>query len=47
MATKNSDGTRFIAVFDDKQQLLLARGITEDVYNNGQDMVRNGVKPKH
>lgn len=47
MATKNSDGTRFIAVFDDKQQLLLARGITEDVYTNGQDMVRNGVKPKH
>lgn len=47
MATNNSDGSRFVAVFDDQQKLLLARGITEDVFQTGQDMVRNGVWRKH
>ncbi|MEL0642215.1 hypothetical protein V6260_16565 [Pseudoalteromonas aliena] len=47
MATNNKDGNRFVAVFDDNQQLLLARMITEDVFNTGQDMVRNGVGRKH
>ncbi|MEL0657127.1 hypothetical protein V6257_19100 [Pseudoalteromonas issachenkonii] len=47
MATNNSDGSRFVAVFDDQQKLLLARGITEDVFQTGQDMVRNGVERKH
>ncbi|GAB0112084.1 MULTISPECIES: hypothetical protein [Pseudoalteromonas] len=47
MATNNSDGSRFVAVFDDNQKLLLARGITEDVFQTGQDMVRNGVGRKH
>jgi len=47
MATNNSDGSRFVAVFDDQQKLLLARGITEDVFQTGQDMVRNGVGRKH
>lgn len=47
MATNNSDGSRFVAVFDDNQKLLLARSITEDVFQTGQDMVRNGVGRKH
>lgn len=47
MATNNSDGSRFVAVFDENQKLLLARGITEDVFQTGQDMVRNGVGRKH
>ncbi|MBB1327654.1 hypothetical protein H5089_19505 [Pseudoalteromonas sp. SR45-1] len=47
IATNNSDGSRFVAVFDDNQKLLLARGITEDVFQTGQDMVRNGVGRKH
>jgi len=47
MATNNSDGSRFVAVFDDNQKLLLARSITEDVFQTGQDMVRNGVGHKH
>jgi len=47
MATNNSDGSRFVAVFDDQQKLLLARGITEDIFQTGQDMVRNGVGRKH
>lgn len=47
MATNNADGSRFVAVFDDKQQLLLAREITEEIYQSGQDMVRNGVGRKH
>ena len=47
MATNNKDGSRFVAVFDDNQKLLLARMITEDVFQTGQDMVRNGVGRKH
>ncbi|MDC3214055.1 hypothetical protein NQU47_15920 [Pseudoalteromonas distincta] len=47
MATNNSDGSRFVAVFDDNQKLLLARSITEDIFQTGQDMVRNGVGRKH
>jgi hypothetical protein len=47
MATNNANGSRFVAVFDDNQQLLLAREITEEVFQNGQDMVRHGVGRKH
>tara|TARA_R110000796_G_scaffold82025_1_gene180339 strand:- start:2001 stop:2270 length:270 start_codon:yes stop_codon:yes gene_type:complete len=47
MATNNKDGSRFVAVFDDNQKLLLARMITENVFQTGQDMVRNGVGRKH
>ena len=47
MATSNKDGSHFVAVFDDKQQLLLARGITAEVFENGKDMVRNGVGRTH
>lgn len=44
MATNNSDGRHFIAVFDSNQKLLLARWITQEVFENGKDLVRNGPK---
>ncbi|CAH0535125.1 hypothetical protein VST7929_02786 [Vibrio stylophorae] len=46
MATSNSDGRRFVAVLDDKHQLLLARYVTEEVFQTGQDLVRQGPR-KH
>ena len=45
MATNNKDGRRFVAVLGDKQQLLLSRWVTEEVFQTGQDLVRNG--PNH
>ncbi|ATD00348.1 MAG: hypothetical protein VX100_13640 [Pseudomonadota bacterium] len=47
LATNNSDGRPFIAVLDDKHQLLLGRWVSQDVYENGKDMVRYGVKKTH
>ena len=44
MATSNKDGRRFVAVLDDKHQLLLSRWVTEEVFHTGQDLVRNGSK---
>ncbi len=46
MATNNADGRHFVAVFDDNQKLILGRWVSDDVYERGQDMVRNGVR-KH
>ncbi|MFT6928340.1 MAG: hypothetical protein ACJAZP_003991 [Psychromonas sp.] len=43
MATNNKDGRRFIAVLDDQHQLLLSRWVTEEVFQTGQDLVRNGT----
>ena len=42
MATSNKDGRRFVAVLDDKQQLILSRWVTEEVFKTGQELVRNG-----
>ena len=47
LATNNSNGRPFIAVLDDKHQLLLGRWVSQDVYENGKDMVRFGVKKRH
>jgi hypothetical protein len=47
LATNNSNGRPFIAVLDDKHQLLLGRWVSQDVYENGKDMVRYGVKKTH
>ena len=47
LATNNSDGRPFIAVLDDKHQLLLGRYVTSEVYENGKDMVRYGTKKPH
>ena len=46
LATNNKDGRRFVAVLDDKHQLLLTRWVTEEVFQTGQDLVRNGSR-KH
>ena len=45
LATNNKDGRRFVAVLDDKHQLLLSRWVTEEVFQTGQDLVRNGTTP--
>ena len=47
MATNNKDGRRFVAVLDDKHQLILSRYVTEEIFQTGQDMVRNGVSGTH
>jgi len=47
MATNTKDGRHFVAVFDDNHSLLLARYVTDEVYENGKEMVRNGVQTKH
>lgn len=47
LATNNADGRHFVAVLDDNHQLLLARWVTDDVFQNGQDLVRNGPKKSH
>ena len=47
LATNNSNGRPFVAVLDDKHQLLLGRWVSHDVYENGKDMVRYGVKKRH
>ncbi len=43
MATNNADGRHFVAVFDDKHKLLLARWVTDEVFENGKELVRNGA----
>jgi len=47
LATNNSNGRPFVAVLDDKHQLLLGRWVSDGVYENGKDMVRYGVKKTH
>ncbi|AQS39648.1 hypothetical protein Sps_04563 [Shewanella psychrophila] len=47
MATNNTDGRHFVAVFDDNNKLLHARWIAQEIFDTGKDMVRNGVKAKH
>ena len=47
MATNNADGRHVVAVFDDNNKLLHARWITQEVFDTGKEMVRNGVKTKH
>lgn len=42
LATNNADGRPFVAVLDDKHQLLMGRWVTQDVFDNGKDMVRKG-----
>lgn len=42
LATNNSDGRPFIAVLNDKHQLLLGRWVSQHVFENGKDLVRSG-----
>ena len=47
MATNNADGRHFVAVFDNNHKLLHARWVTNEVYETGKEMVRDGVMGKH
>ncbi|MBQ4811808.1 hypothetical protein A7985_13725 [Pseudoalteromonas luteoviolacea] len=47
LATHNSSGRPFVAVLDDKHQLLLGRWVTQEVFENGKDLVRVGPKKRH
>ncbi|ESP92614.1 hypothetical protein [Pseudoalteromonas luteoviolacea] len=47
LATHNSNGHPFVAVLDDKHQLLLGRWVTQDVFENGKELVRTGPKKTH
>ncbi|TMP14590.1 hypothetical protein CWC02_18200 [Pseudoalteromonas sp. S2721] len=47
LATNNSDGRPFVAVLDDSHKLLLGRYVSNDVYENGKDMIRYGTKKPH
>ena len=42
LATNNADGRPFVAVLDDNHQLLLGRWVTQEVFENGKDLVRRG-----
>ncbi|GIU02203.1 hypothetical protein [Shewanella algidipiscicola] len=47
MATNNADGRHFVAVFGNNHKLLLARWVTQEVFDTGKDIVRNGAQPQH
>ncbi|MGO2478559.1 MAG: hypothetical protein ACTH7Q_09380 [Pseudoalteromonas sp.] len=47
LATNNSDGRPFVAVLDDEHKLLLGRWVTDNVFENGKDIVRRGPKKPH
>lgn len=42
LATNNSNGRPFVAVLDDQHQLVLGRWVTQDVFDNGKELVRKG-----
>ncbi|MBE0459238.1 MULTISPECIES: hypothetical protein [Pseudoalteromonas] len=46
LATNNSNGRPFVAVLDDNHKLLMGRWVTQEVFENGKELVRNGIK-KH
>ncbi len=47
LATNNTDGRPFIAVLDDEHKLLMGRWVTQEVFENGKDLVRRGPKKPH
>jgi len=47
LATNNTNGRPFVAVLDDQHKLLLGRWVTQDVFENGKDLVRRGPKKSH
>ena len=42
LATNNANGRPFVAVLDDNHQLLLGRWVTQEVFENGKELVRCG-----
>ncbi|MCQ8878029.1 hypothetical protein NQT69_08480 [Pseudoalteromonas shioyasakiensis] len=47
LATSNTDGRPFIAVLDDDHKLLMGRWVTQEVFENGKELVRRGPKKPH
>ena len=47
LATNNTNGRPFVAVLDDQHKLLLGRWVTQDVFDNGKELVRRGSKKPH
>ncbi|CAH1525338.1 MULTISPECIES: hypothetical protein [Vibrio] len=47
LATTNTDGRPFVAVLDEKHQLVLGRWVSQHVYEHGKDIVRHGPQRKH
>ncbi|MBB1292582.1 MAG: hypothetical protein ACJAVX_002782 [Pseudoalteromonas rhizosphaerae] len=47
LATNNTNGRPFVAVLDDNHKLLLGRWVTQDVFENGKELVRSGPKKLH
>lgn len=47
LATNNSNGRPFVAVLDDDHKLLMGRWVTQDVFENGKELVRQGPKKPH
>ncbi|MGF1688082.1 hypothetical protein L4C36_15540 [Photobacterium japonica] len=46
MATNNADGRHFVAAFNNKHEVLLARWVTKDVFEQGKDLVRGVAQRK-
>ncbi|MEC8082074.1 MAG: hypothetical protein VX148_11430 [Pseudomonadota bacterium] len=42
VSPNNADGRPFVAVLDDNHQLLLGRWVTQEVFENGKELVRRG-----
>ncbi|QTL35703.1 MULTISPECIES: hypothetical protein [Pseudoalteromonas] len=47
LATNNSNGRPFVAVLDDNHQLILGRWVTQEVFDNGKELVRQGPNKAH
>lgn len=47
LATNNSNGRPFVAVLDNNHQLLLGRWVTQEVFENGKEIVQFGAKKPH
>ncbi len=47
MATNNADGRHFVAVFNNQHQLIYGRWISDDVFENGKELVSKGYRRSH
>nr|WP_269780616.1 hypothetical protein [Photobacterium carnosum] len=47
MATNNTDGRHFVAVFNNQQQLIYGRWVSDAVFENGKELVSKGPRRTH
>lgn len=47
LATNNANGRPFVAVLDQNHQLLYGRWVSTEVYENGKELIQNGLQKKH